>query len=677
MNPLLDHNTLPAFSELTPAGIDAALDEALSRHRSVIAEITERRPKTFAEAWLPYERAGGSIDALWSAVSHLSAVADTAELREAEKVGRARLVANGMEVEQNRDLYDVFLALAGTTEYADLPLEDRSAIERAIRNFELAGVSLGQEQRDRFRQISLELSDLSTDFASAVLDATDGWFEHVEGEQALNGLSNSDKSMLANAAKTRELDGWAVTLQQPSVSAILTFCENRDLRYRVYEAYGTRASDRGPGAGRFDNSQRIDRILELRREAATLLGFSDPVEWSLATKMATGAPAVLEFLRDLARRARPAARREFDEIAAFASSELGIDDLQPWDVAFASDRLRRSRYAIDEQEVRAYFPVSRVVAGWQRLLERLYGISLRLRDDVQLYHADAAYYDVADEGGHVIAGLYVDLHARQGKRGGAWMASARARTCEGERPRVPVAYLVCNFAPDGGDVPSLLSHSDIATLLHETGHALHHLFTLVNRPSVGGIGGFEWDAVELPSQLMEDFSWDRTVLTEMSGHHATGGQLPDEMFDRLLAARQFQSGMFVVRQIEFALFDVLLHLGTLGSDPIQVLEAVRQEVAVVQPPEWHRFPHSFSHIFAGGYAAGYYSYLWAEVLAADGFQAFAEDGLISRRVGDRFRREVLARGSTRSAAESFRAFRGRDASPDALLRRRGLVEAEA
>jgi oligopeptidase A len=365
-----------------------------------------------------------------------------------------------------------------------------------------------------------------------------------------------------------------------------------------------------------------------------------------------------------------------DELRDFAAT-LGIDDLQPWDVAFVANRLRLARYAVDEQEVRAHFPVERVLEGWQALLARLFGIRLVPRDDVSVYHPDAHYFDVVDDDGSVFAGLYIDLHARPGKRGGAWMAQARPRLRDGNSVTLPVAYLVCNFAPQGEDAPSLLSHDDVVTLLHETGHCLHHLFTQVDRPNIAGTSGFEWDAIELPSQLMEDFAWDRDVLTAMSGHHVTGATLPSRLFDQMVAARRFQSGMFIVRQVEFALFDLLLHLGTLGSDPMEVIEAVRDEVAVNRPPAWHRFPHAFSHIFAGGYASGYYSYLWAEVLAADGFQRFVEAGLVDRATGDALRRDVLAMGATRPAADSFRAFRGRDPDPAAMLVRHGLATAPA
>ena len=671
-DPLLDPLALPPFPAITPDAILPALERAIARHEAVVADVTATRPTVFANAWLPLERAEAAIDALWSAVSHLHGVADTPELRAAHAAGQERLVENAMKVGQNRELYEVLVALSVTPDFAALPVADRVAVEHAIRDFTLSGVALDDEARARFTTVSVELSALAIQFGSAVLDATEAWSEHVIDEALLAGVSVADKEMFAAAATAKGLDGWLVTLQQPNVAAILTFADNRDLRFRVYEASATRASDRGPQAGQFDNSARIARILELRREAAGLLGFPDPVAWSLATKMAPNAGEVLRFLRDLGARAKPSAARDLEELKTFAADELGIADVQPWDIGFISNRLRQARYAVDEQAVRAYFPVDRVLDGWQALLGRLFGIRLTPRDDVAVWHPDAAYYDVIDDAGETIAGVYLDLHTRAGKRGGAWMQQARPRLRDGNAVSVPVAYLVCNFAPKGGATPSLLSHNDVTTLLHETGHVLHHLFTRVNRPSIAGTSGFEWDAVELPSQLMEDFAWDAGVLTAMSGHHETGAPLPAELFERMLAARRFQSGMFVVRQVEFALFDLLLHLGTTGSNPIEVIEAVRDEVAVIRPPAWHRFPHAFSHIFAGGYASGYYSYLWAEVLAADGFGRFAEAGLVDRTTGDGFRDEVLARGATRPAAESFRAFRGRDPDPAAMLVRHGL-----
>lgn len=671
-NPLLDTIALPRFAEVVADQIAPALDVALANHEATIETLTTTRPTDFSSVWLPYERANTQISAVWSTVSHLYGVADTPALRTAYLDGQKRLVENDMKVGQNPALHDILVALRDSAEFRVLSDEDRVAVEREIRSFTLSGVALEPEARDLFKAISVELSSLSSDFGSAVLDATDAWSELITDESMLDGISNSDKAMFAGAASAVGQRGWLVTLQYPSINAVLSFAENRQLRFRVYEASTTRASDQGPQAGQFDNSARITRILELRHQAAKLLGFADPVAWSLATKMASNADEILTFLRDLGHRAKPSAERELAELQNFAADECGIDDFQPWDSAFVSNRLRQARYAVDEQAVRAYFPVERVMAGWQDLMKRLFGVSLVKRDGASLYHEDVRFFDVIDDGGTVIAGLYVDLHARTGKRGGAWMDQARSKLQDGNIVAVPVAYLVCNFAPKGGDNPSLLSHSDVTTLLHETGHCIHLLFTQVNRPSIAGTNGFEWDAVELPSQIMEDFAWDRDVLTAMSGHYLTGAPLPAEMFDRMLKARHFLAAMFILRQVELALFDLILHLGTMGSDPMTVLKAVRDEVAVIQPPEWNRLPHAFSHIFSGGYAAGYYSYLWAELLAADGFMAFSETGVVNMETGRRFREEVLSRGATRPARDSFRAFRGRDPEPDAMLLRHGL-----
>jgi oligopeptidase A len=673
MNALLDPATLPRFDAVAPADVAPAVEALIARQADTIAKLVETKPTAFDAAWLPLERVDVAIQNAWSTVSHLHGVADTPELRAAHAAGQQKLVEQDLKVGQNRNLFDVLDALAASPGFADLPRADRTAVERALRDFRLSGVALEPAQRERYAEVQMALSALGNAFGSALLDATEAWTELVTDEALLDGLSPADKAMLAAAANATGQDGWLVTLQQPSVSAILGFAEDRDLRYRVYHAYGTRASDQGPNAAEFDNGPRIAEILALRRESAALLGFTDPVALSLSTKMASDPHEVLAFLRDLAKRARPAGEADIASLRAFAAESLGIADLQPWDTGFTANRLRLAKHAIDEQAVRAYFPVDRVVVGWTALLERLFGIRLVERPDVATWHPDARYHDLVDADGTVFAGLYTDLHARTGKRGGAWMAQARSRVTDGDSTTLPVAYLTCNFAPTGGAVPPLLSHGDVMTLLHETGHCLHHLFGLVDRPSVGGITGFEWDAVELPSQLMEDFAWDQGVLTAMSGHYESGTPLPANLFDKLVAARHFLEGMATLRQVEFAMFDLLLHLGTMGDDPVAVLDAVRDEVAVTRPPEWHRFPQSFSHIFAGGYAAGYYSYLWAEVLAADAFGRFKAAGLVDRATGDALRTHILSQGSARPALESFRAFMGRDPDPAALLVRRGLA----
>jgi oligopeptidase A len=465
------------------------------------------------------------------------------------------------------------------------------------------------------------------------------------------------------------------------VQAVLTYADKRDLRERVYWAYQTRASDQGPDAGKYDNSARIEQIMALRHEAAQLLGFANAAEESLATKMAGSPTEVMEFLHDLAQRARPVAQRELATLREFAQKELGLDNLEPWDVGYASEKLRQREYALDEEQLKPYFPLPAVIDGLWAITHKLYGITLAPRDGVDVWHPDVRYFDVKDADGKVFAGAYVDLYARSGKRGGAWMDVCRARFDDGESKQLPVAFLTCNFAPPTEGKPALLTHDDVLTLFHEFGHGLHHLLTEIALPSIGGIDGVEWDAVELPSQFMENFGWNREELDLFARHWQTGEKLPDELFQRMLAARHFHAGLFLVRQLEFALFDFTLHLGydpAQGARTLAVLEDVRKQVAVLHPPAWQRFPHGFSHIFAGGYAAGYYSYLWAELLSADAFGAFedaAKDGgsVIDPVTGARFRREFLAVGASRPALESFVAFRGRKPEPDALLRSYGLT----
>ncbi len=669
-----DPQALPPFGHVTPADIASGLNDVLADHARVVDDIASRRPIDFAEAWLPFEQANDRLEAVWSVARHLHGVADTAELRAVFMRAQERLTGYTSEVGQNRGLYEALSGLAKTERFQKLPDADRRAVEHAVRGFDLAGVGLPEDARARFREVSVELSRLSSEFGSAVLDATDAWAELVCSEDTLVGLSDADKEMLAAAAGERGETGWLVTLRMPCVHAVLSFAEDRSLRERLYTAYATRASDQGPQAGQFDNTGRIDRILALRREAASLLGFESPAQRSLETKMATSAEDVVEFLRDLARRAMASASKDLDEIRQFAADSLGIEDLAAWDIAFVAERLRRERFGIDEERIRQYFPVDAVLRGWGDLLSKLYGITMSARMDVAVWHKDVMFFDVRDEDGRVIAGMYLDLYARAGKRSGAWMDQARSRLADGT---TPIAYLVCNFAPPGNDAPSLLRHEDIVTFLHETGHVLHHLFTEVDRPSIAGTNGFEWDAIELPSQLMEDFAWNYGVLSSMSGHRLTGERLPPDIFERMQSARGFMSGMALLRQVEYALFDLQAHIQADQVPPLEVLDRVRSEVAVSVPPSWDRFPHAFNHIFAGEYAAGYYSYLWAEVLAADGFEAFAEAGLTDRTTGDRFRKEVLARGASRPASESFASFRGRAPDAEALLRRRGLISTKS
>jgi oligopeptidase A len=675
-NPLLADDTLPAFTQIKPEHIEPAIDSLLGDYRVAIDALTHSDAHGFDEVMLAQERLEQRLANAWSPVSHLHSVADSEALREAHGQAEEKLTDHAIELGQNRDLYAAVQAVADHADFASLARPRRAAVEHALRDFRLSGVALEEPARTRFRTLGVEMSKLTTEFSNAVLDASEAWQKHLNDERDLAGIPPSGVAVLRQYAREAKLDGYLVTLKQPSVQAVLTYADKRELREQVYWAYQTRASDQGPNAGKFDNSERIEKIMALRHEAAQLLGFANAAEESLATKMATSPQVVLDFLRDLAARAKPVALRELQELRQFAAETLKLDGLEPWDVGYAAEKLRQQRYALDEEQLKPYFPLPAVIDGLFRLAGELYGISLSRRDDVPVWHDDVAYYDVHDASGKVFAGAYIDLFARSGKRGGAWMDVCRARFRDGDTLQLPVAFLTCNFPPATDDTPALLTHDDVLTLFHEFGHGLHHLLTEIDIPSIGGIDGVEWDAVELPSQFMENFGWNRQALDLFARHYQTGEPLPDELYQRMLAARHFHAGLFLVRQLEFALFDFRLHLDydpAQGAQPMNVLEQVRREVAVMHPPAWQRFPHAFTHVFAGGYAAGYYSYLWAEVLSADAFGRFEEAGVIDRATGDAFRREVLAVGASRPALASFVAFRGREPTPDALLASYGLV----
>ncbi|TBR35902.1 MULTISPECIES: M3 family metallopeptidase [Dyella] len=681
-NPLLADDTLPAFSGIRPEHVTPAIDSLLADYRKGVEAITDpATPRDFDHVMLAQERLEQRVARAWSPVSHLHSVADSEALRAVYGPAEELLTDHAIEVGQNRELFQAVQAVAQAPGFAGLSRAEHAMVEHALRDFRLSGVALEEPERSRFREIGVELSKLSTEFSNAVLDATDAWHEHITDERDLAGVPESGLAVLRQYALERELDGYLVTLKQPSVQAVMTYADNRGLRERVYWAYQTRASDQGPDAGKFDNSPRIEQIMKLRHEAAQLLGFANAAEESLATKMASSPTEVMEFLHDLAERARPVAREELATLREFAQRELKLDNLEAWDVAYASEKLRQREYDLDEEQLKPYFPAQAVLDGLFGLVHRLYGIALRRREGVDVWHPDVHYYDVLNADGRVFAGTYVDLYARAGKRGGAWMDVCRARFRDGANEQLPVAFLTCNFAPPTEGRPALLTHDDVLTLFHEFGHGFHHLLTEVALPSVGGIDGVEWDAVELPSQFMENFGWNREALDLFARHWQTGERLPDELYERMLAARHFHAGMFLVRQLEFAMFDFRLHLEydpEIGARTMEVLEEVRRQVAVLHPPIWQRFPNGFTHIFAGGYAAGYYSYLWAELLSADAFGEFEEraaDGgsVIDRATGQRFREEILAVGATRPALDSFVAFRGRKPEPDALLRSHGLI----
>ncbi|MGB8634790.1 MAG: M3 family metallopeptidase [Rhodanobacteraceae bacterium] len=670
---------LPDFAVLQPDQVMPAVKQALADYQQGIDDLTGSADgKDFDSVMLAWERLQRQLDMVWAPISHLHSVADNPQLRKAHADAEALISDFAARLGQNRQLFEAVEAVASAEQ--ELTTEQRALVEHALRDFRLSGVALDEPARSRFRQIANQLSRLGTEFANAVLDATESWQEHIVDERDLAGLPDSARDILRAYAEEQDLAGYLVTLRQPSVQAVLTHADDRDLREKVYWAYQTRASDQGPQAGRFDNSERIAEILSLRHEAARLLGFDNAASESLATKMAQSPHEVLEFEQDLAARARPVAERELTELRRFAAEHLGLDNLEAWDIAYASEKLRRQTFDLDEEQLKPYFPLPTVKSGMFALAERLYGIRLVRRDDVSVWHADVEYWDVLDGDGTVIAGLYLDLVARSGKRGGAWMDVCRDRFADDQTRQVPVAFLTCNFAPPGETRPALLGHDDVLTLLHEFGHSLHHMLTEVNLPSIGGINGVEWDAVELPSQFMENFGWNRDALALLSGHWQSGEKLPEELFRRMLAARHYHAGLFLLRQLEFGLFDFHLHLDYQPDNPpapMAVLEKVRRQVSVLHPPAWQRFPHGFTHIFAGGYAAGYYSYLWAELLSADVFSEFEQHGVIDPATGARFRNEVLAVGASRPAMQSFIAFRGREPRAEALLASYGLAEQAA
>ncbi|MEO5829255.1 MAG: M3 family metallopeptidase [Rhodanobacter sp.] len=681
-NPLLADDTLPAFSQIRPEHVTPAIETILADYRAGIdALLAPGAPRDFATVMLTQERLEQRLARAWAPVSHLHSVADSEGLRKVYVPAEEQLTDHAIELGQNRNLYAAVQALADAADFHMLPRPERSLVEHALQDFKLSGVALDEPARSRFREIGVELSKLSTEFSNAVLDASEAWHEHVTDERDLAGIPDSGRAVLRQYAADQQLDGYLVTLKQPSVQAVLSYADDRGLRERVYWAYQTRASDQGPNADKFDNSARIEQIMALRHEAAQLLGFANAAEESLATKMAGSPTEVMEFLHDLAARAKPVAQQELLTLRAFAHAELQLDNLEPWDVGYASEKLRQREYSLDEEQLKPYFPLPAVIEGLFGLTEKLYDITLAARDGVDVWHPEVRYYDVRDAEGRVFAGAYVDLYARNGKRGGAWMDVCRARFDDGAQQQLPVAFLTCNFAPPTDGKPALLTHDDVLTLFHEFGHGLHHLLTEIALPSIGGIDGVEWDAVELPSQFMENFGWNREALDLFARHYETGERLPEELFERMLAARHFHAGLFLVRQLEFALFDFLLHLEyepAQGARALAVLEQVRKQVAVLHPPAWQRFPHGFSHVFAGGYAAGYYSYLWAELLSADAFGEFEEragetGSVIDPVTGERFRSEFLSVGASRPALESFIAFRGRKPDPQALLRSHGLI----
>jgi oligopeptidase A len=674
-NPLLDFTDLPLFDRITPADVAPAVDVLLANAQAAQEKVTA---PDFPADWNAIAKtldvATEELGRAWSAVSHLNSVADTPELRAAYNADLPRVTEFWTRLSADERLYAKYKQIDPAT----LNPEQRQAHANAIRNFVLSGAELQGAAKERFAQIQEKQAELSQKFSENALDATDA-FAYYAPESEVDGLPADLLQTARAAAEADGQPGYKLTLKMPSYLPVMQFATRSALRERLYRAYATRASDQAEGdAKRFDNTQNIRDILALRQEEARLLGYANFAEVSLVPKMAKSPAEVIAFLRDLARRARPYAEKDVADLRTFAAEHLGLPDPQPWDWAYASEKLKEARYAFSEQEVKQYFTAPKVLAGLFKIIETLFEVAIR-RDSAPVWNPAVEFYRI-ERDGRLVGQFYLDQPARTGKRGGAWMDDVRTRWLRPDTGQLqtPVAHLVCNFASGAGDKPPLLTHDDVITLFHEFGHGLHHMLTQVNERDVSGIGGVEWDAVELPSQFMENFCWEWEVLKHMTAHVDTGEPLPRALFDKMTAAKNFQSGMGTLRQIEFALFDMLLHT---GHDPAQdimpLLASVRQEVAVLPAPAFSRTAHTFSHIFAGGYAAGYYSYKWAEVLSADAYAAFEEttrpDGTPDPATGRRYREAILEAGGSRPAMESFKAFRGREPSLDALLRHQGMA----
>ncbi len=668
---------LPDFNALQAKDIEPTINQLLADSRAALAQIlSNQQTPTWQNLVQPLEQIDLQFERIWGPIGHLDSVRNSDEWHAAYDACLAKVTEYRTEVGQNAALVAKFKALANSAEFAQLNLAQKKVIENALRDFRLSGIDLAPAEQAEYKRISQRLSQLTSQFGNQVLKATQAWSKHISDKKDLAGLPESALGLLAQYAQQKQLDGWRVTLDFPSYLAVMTHANNRALREEVYRAYATRASDQADNKD-FDNSANIAEIRQLRHELATLLGFNNYAERSLATKMVESTEQVVGFLRDLGRKAKPQAERELQTLREFAAKELAITDLQPWDVTYAGEKLQLKTLSLSQEQLKPYFPVETVLKGLFDLVETLFGVKTVQTLGVSVWHDDVRFYQLINEQNQVIAGFYLDLYARENKRGGAWMdvVNSRWRHPDGSL-QAPVAYLVCNFTPPVGDKPACLTHDEVTTLFHEFGHGLHHMLTEMEHLEVSGINGVPWDAVELPSQFMENFCWEREGLDLISAHIDSGEPLPNELFESLKQSRHFQTAMMLARQLEFSLFDFLLHAEYNPQQPQDlqaVIQQVRAEVAVIQPPSYQRFAHSFSHIFSGGYAAGYFSYKWAEVLSADAFGLFEETGVLNPETGHKFKNIILAAGGSIDPMLLFKAFRGREPQIDALLRHSGIA----
>jgi oligopeptidase A len=674
-NPLLNMQGFPPFSQIKPEHIVPAIEQVLNDNRSQIAHLIDT---VISHTWdnfiQPLNELNDRLFRIWAPIEHLHRVADSDELRTAHNTCLPMLSAYHSEIGQNQSLCAGYKAIADSPEYAQYEPAQQKIIQNELRDFRLAGIDLPPEKQARYKEIQEKLSQLSTQFSENVLDATQAWKKLMTDESLLVGLPESALALAKQQAEQEKLAGWVLTLDLPCYLPVLNYADFRELRHEMYVAYMTRASDQGSDAGQWDNSALMQDILALRHELATLLGFANYAEYSLSTKMAETPQQVLDFLTDLAKRAKPVAAKEFEELQAFAKAHFGVETLEMWDIPYYSEKLRLHHYEISQETLRPYFPLPNVLQGLFEITQRLYGMSIQPHNGVDTWHPDVQFFDIYDKSGKLRGQFYLDCFARKGKHGGAWLAECLTRHRTARGLQTPLAFLVCNFMPPIGSQPSLLSHQEVTTLFHEFGHTLHHLLTQVDYAPVAGINGVAWDAVELPSQFLENWGWEREALDLFAAHYETGERLPDELFEKMRAAKNFQAGLFMVRQLEFALFDFRLHTEYTPDINIQaLLDDVRQQVAVLFPPAFTRFQHQFLHIFSGGYAAGYYSYKWAEVLSADAFSKFEENGIFDDATGQQFLHAILEKGGSQEPMALFVEFRGRVPEIDALLRHSGIV----
>ena len=677
-NPLLEMTGLPPFQHIKPEHVEPALEALIKHNREQLDSLLKNNANyTWENLIEPLEDMDDRLGRMWSPVSHMNSVVNSDELRDAYNNCLPMLSEYSTEMGQNIDLYKAYQSIKDSAEFTKLDEAQQKIINNGLRDFHLSGIDLPDDKKKQFRDIRQKLSKLTSKYEENVLDATQAWTKQITDETLLAGLPDSAMAMAKQAADAKELDGWLFTLNFPSYYAVVSYADDRALREEMYQAYSTRASDQGPNAGEYDNTEEMENILALRHEVAQLLGYANYAERSLATKMAETPEQVLTFLQDLAKRSQPMAKKELAELTAFAKKEHGVSELAAWDVPYYGEKLRKHIFDFSQEDIKPYFPETKVVPGMFAVVKRLYGISIDEVKGVETWHNDVRFYEIKDDKENIRGQFYLDLYARDKKRGGAWMDDCigRKRNTDGTL-QLPVAYLTCNLTQPLGDDPALFTHDEVTTLFHEFGHGLHHMLTQVEHIGVSGINGVAWDAVELPSQFMENWCWEREALDLIAAHYQTGEPIPDELFNKMYAAKNFQAGMQMLRQIEFSLFDFRMYHEyepELKGSIQKTLDEVRKEVSVLIPPSYNRFQHGFSHIFAGGYAAGYYSYKWAEVLSADAFSLFEEKGIFDSETGDAFLECVLEQGGTKEPMELFKQFRGREPEIDALLRHSGIA----